>query len=122
MSPTHRTPDGERHVGPTWESLIDRQIREAKERGEFENLPHQGRPLPLEDDRLAGDHAMAFRMLRDAGFAPPWIETDKEVRAILARRDDLLARARRGSGTGAARAEADLASIVRDANDAISRL
>ena len=60
MSPTHRTPDGDRQVGPTWESLIDRQIREATERGEFDDLPHQGEPLPLEDDTLAGDHAMAY--------------------------------------------------------------
>lgn len=28
-----------------WESFADRQIREAMERGEFENLPGAGRPL-----------------------------------------------------------------------------
>ena len=31
-------------------------------------------------------------MLKNAGFAPPWIEADKEVRALLARRDQILAR------------------------------
>jgi len=121
MSPTHRTPDGERHVGPTWESLIDRQIREARERGEFDDLPHQGVPLPLEDDTLAGDQAMAFRMLRDAGFAPPWIETDKEVRGLLARLDDLFERAGRGA-VGRATAERELQELVRATNDAIARL
>jgi hypothetical protein len=31
----------------TWyESAIDRQIREAQERGEFDNLPGAGKPLP----------------------------------------------------------------------------
>ena len=31
----------------TWyESLIDRQIREAQERGEFDDLPGAGKPLP----------------------------------------------------------------------------
>jgi hypothetical protein len=29
-----------------YESAIDRQIREAAERGEFDNLPGAGRPLP----------------------------------------------------------------------------
>ena len=29
-----------------WESFVDRQIREAEERGEFDNLPGSGKPLP----------------------------------------------------------------------------
>lgn len=33
-----------------FESWIDRQIREAMERGEFDNLPGAGRPLELDDD------------------------------------------------------------------------
>jgi Domain of unknown function (DUF1992) len=122
MSPTHRTPDGDRQVGPTWESLIDRQIREAMERGEFDDLPHQGAPLPLEDDRLAGDRAMAFRMLREAGFAPPWIEADKEVRTLLARRDTLLQRARTTRAVDRSRLRAGYERLVRDINVAIERL
>ncbi len=30
----------------SWESWIERQIREAQERGEFENLPGAGKPIP----------------------------------------------------------------------------
>lgn len=33
-----------------WESLADKRIREAMERGEFDNLPGAGRPLELSDD------------------------------------------------------------------------
>jgi hypothetical protein len=29
-----------------WESAIDKQIREAQERGDFDNLPGTGKPLP----------------------------------------------------------------------------
>ena len=50
MSPEHRKPDGTRKVGPTWESLVERQIREAMEEGAFDDLPHQGERLPIEDD------------------------------------------------------------------------
>ncbi|SMC89901.1 DUF1992 domain-containing protein [Lentzea albidocapillata] len=32
--------------GMGFESWIDRQIREAQERGEFDNLPSAGKPLP----------------------------------------------------------------------------
>ena len=29
-----------------WETWVERQIREAMERGEFDNLPGQGKPIP----------------------------------------------------------------------------
>ncbi len=32
-----------------WESPVDRQIREAQERGDFDNLPGAGKPLDLRD-------------------------------------------------------------------------
>ena len=107
---------------PAREKLIDRQIREAQEAGAFDDLPHQGERLPLVDDSAAGDWALAYRMLKGASFAPPWIETDKEVRALLARRDAILARATRSSVIGKRRDEAELRQVVAAANDAIFRL
>lgn len=32
--------------GVTWETWIDKQIREAMDRGEFDDLPGKGKPLP----------------------------------------------------------------------------
>jgi len=32
--------------GVSWESWIDKQIREGRERGEFDDLPGTGKPLP----------------------------------------------------------------------------
>ena len=104
------------------ETLIERQIREAMDEGAFENLPHQGSPLPLEDDTAAGDWALAHRMLRNAGAAPPWIESDKAVRALLDERDRLIARAPRQTESGRVRARAELARIVDAANRAIARV
>jgi DnaJ homolog subfamily C member 28 len=122
MSPFRRDAEGRPEVGPTWESLIDRQIREAREEGAFDDLPHHGRRLPLEDDSLAGDAALAHRMLRNAGIAPPWIEADKEVRAILARLDDVIDRGRAVSTPGRERDRRDVERIVDAANRAIARL
>ena len=107
---------------PAREKLIDRQIREAQEAGAFDGLPHEGEPLPLVDDTAAGDWALAYRMLKGASFAPPWIETDKEVRALLARRDAILERAPRSSAISHKRDEKELREVVETANRAIFRL
>ncbi len=33
-------------AGMSWESFVDRQIRDAEERGEFDDLPGKGKPIP----------------------------------------------------------------------------
>ena len=72
MSPQRRDAEGRREVGSSWESLVERQIREAMDDGAFEDLPYRGEPLPLVDDTLAGEWAMAYTMLRiGQGGAPP---------------------------------------------------
>jgi hypothetical protein len=122
VSPQRRDPDGRIHTAHSWESLVEKQIREAMEAGAFENLPHQGTPLPLEDDSAAGEWAMAHRMLRNAGVAPPWIESDKEARRLLAEIEGLLERAARSPASRRARLEAELRQLADDANRAIQRL
>jgi Domain of unknown function (DUF1992) len=122
MTVKRRDGEGKLQVGPTWESLIERQIREAMDEGAFEELPYQGQPLPLEDISAAGDRALAFHVLRNAGVAPPWIEADKEVRALLAERDVLLARAAGAGPVARPRLRRDLERIVASANRAIARL
>lgn len=92
--------DGVRQVAPTWESLVDRQIREAMEQGKFDELPHRGQPLPIEDETFAGEWALGFRVLKNAGVAPPWIEADKEVRELLVQREAILQRGERGGLSG----------------------
>ncbi len=114
MSPMRRDAEGRREIGPSWESLVERQIREAAEAGAFDDLPFRGERIPLEDD--GGDWALAHHVLRQAGVAPPWIETDKEIRRLLAERDRLLARAPRSSPHGRERDRAELRRLVDDVN------
>jgi DnaJ family protein C protein 28 len=68
-----------------WDSWIDEQIREAQQRGAFDNLPGKGRPLHLTPNPYARDREMAFKILQDAGYAPDWIELDKAIRGKLER-------------------------------------
>ena len=81
-------------------------------------------PIPLDDDSAAGERALGFRVLRNAGVAPPWIEADKEVRQFLARRDVLLARAPAAGTSPLARARLHrgFEHVVAEANRAIERL
>ncbi|MGD8214670.1 DUF1992 domain-containing protein [Aestuariimicrobium sp. Y1814] len=44
-----RPPRREQHRPMVFESWIDKQIREATERGEFDNLPGAGKPVDLGD-------------------------------------------------------------------------
>jgi DnaJ family protein C protein 28 len=76
----------------SWESWIDQQIREAREKGEFDDLPGKGKPLDLTPNPFAKDQELAFKILRDAGYAPEWIELDKAVRSRLERARTALAR------------------------------
>ena len=76
-----------------WESLIDKKIREAMERGEFDNLEGQGEPIDLSENPYEDpDWRTAHRMLRNAGFAPSWIEERKDIDAELAVARSNLAR------------------------------
>ena len=122
MSPQRRDAEGRPQFAHSWESLVERQIREAMEQGAFDDLPYQGERLPIEDDSAAGEWAMAHRMLKSAGMAPPWIESDKEVRRHLAELETLIERAPCMSILSHRKARADLRRIVAAANRAIERL
>jgi hypothetical protein len=112
-------------VGPNWDTLIERQIREAMADGQFDELPHHGKPLPNDENPYAGEMALAFRVLKNAGVAPPWIEANKEVNALLAQRDAILERAASGprpSAFARSRAHQTLTDLVTRVNKAITKV
>ncbi len=59
---------------------IDDQIAAGQSKGLFDNLPGAGKPLATDDDiHVPEDLRVGYRMLKTAGFAPPWIEQRKEI-------------------------------------------
>jgi Domain of unknown function (DUF1992) len=122
MSAQRRDAEGRPQTAHSWESLVERQIREAMDGGAFEDLPFRGERLPIEDESAAGDWAMAHHMLHSAGAVPPWIESDKEARRLLAEIEALLERAPRTSPLSKARERPNHASLVEAANRAIARV
>lgn len=79
-----------------WESLVDKLIRESMERGEFKGLSGEGEPIDLSENPFeAPELRTAHRLLRNAGFAPAWIEERKDIEASFTRAWTILARARK---------------------------
>ena len=69
--------------------LAEERIQQAMAQGAFDNLPGKGRPLELrENPFVPPELRLAYKLLKDANFAPDWIELDRDVRAA---RDELAA-------------------------------
>lgn len=117
-----RDAEGRERTAPSWETLTERLIREAQESGAFDDLPGQGRPLVLEDERYAGDMALANHVLRNAGAAPPWIETDKEARRQIELIEALLAQAARSAAGAGPRLERELDRLADTYDESVLRL
>jgi hypothetical protein len=75
-------------ISTGFEKIIEERILQAQRRGDFDNLPGSGKPLEVEDDgHIPEDLRLAYKILKNAGCAPPEIELKKEI----IRTQDLLA-------------------------------
>lgn len=61
-----------------WDRVIDDKIKTAQEKGVFENLKNNGRPL-LDDGEATGENWLANHLLRQAGLLPTWLQLRKEI-------------------------------------------
>ncbi|WP_330274437.1 DUF1992 domain-containing protein [Lentzea sp. NBC_00516] len=73
--------------GMGFESWIDRQIREAQERGEFDDLPSAGKPLPGAGEALDEDWWIKRKVREEEGTAglPPSLVLRKQAETARAR-------------------------------------
>jgi len=68
--------------------IAERKISEAIKEGLFNIEAWRNRPLPPGNDNLIPeDLRIAYKMLKNAGFVPPEIETKKEIQQL----EDLIA-------------------------------
>ena len=92
---------------PRWESWIDRQVREAEERGEFEDLPGAGKPIPGLDKPFDELWWVKDKLRREGlTYMPPSVALRKEA-------NDALAAASR------ANSEAEVRKIISAINEKI---
>ena len=65
------------------DALVERRIREAQERGDFDDLPGAGAPLQWDDDALIPEELrIVHRVLKNAGLTPPEIAGHAEIRNL----------------------------------------
>jgi hypothetical protein len=101
-----------------YESWIDRRIREAQERGEFDNLPGAGKPLPdhnelndedwwvkglMQREGLRPILPTTLRLRRDIEDLPAVAATkttESAVRDLVAKLNERILKARRGPVDG----------------------
>jgi hypothetical protein len=73
---------------PGYEKIVEQRIKEAMEKGEFDNLPGKGKPLLLDDDsHVPEDLRLAYKMLKNADCLPPELLEKKEILQM----EDMLA-------------------------------
>jgi hypothetical protein len=89
----------------SFDSWIDRQINEAQERGEFDNLPGAGKPLPR--GALNGDAWLRNYLDREGVSAEAMLPVPLRLRKEAERLADTL---------GELRSEQDVREVVRDLN------
>ena len=88
----------QRPPAASWiDSLVEDRVARAQAEGQFDDLPGAGRPLDLDDDLLVPEELrMAFRILKNAGFVPPEVQTLKDIgeleRLVRAGADDAARR------------------------------
>lgn len=70
---------------PTQDEVIARHLREAAESGELQRVAGYGKPLPEDAgwDATPEEFRMPFKILKNAGYAPPEVELFRQ-RAELA--------------------------------------
>jgi len=67
--------------------IAERKIREAIHEGRLQIEGWRNRPLPMNNDSLVpAELRMAYKILKNAGYLPPEIETRKEINQL----EDLL--------------------------------
>ncbi len=70
-----------------FQKLAEERIQEAIRNGEFDDLPGKGQPLKLEDLSFVPEEVrLAYKILKNAGFVPPEVELQREIRNL----EDLL--------------------------------
>ena len=67
----------------SFDKLVEEKIRQAQERGEFDNLPGKGKPIDLTAYfETPEDVRVAQAVLKNSGFTPHEVELLNEIAAL----------------------------------------
>ena len=67
------------------ELIAEQKLAAAVKAGDLDHLPGAGQPLQLDDDsHVPEDLRAAYRILKNAGFVPPEVESLREIAGLEA--------------------------------------
>lgn len=87
----------------TYEDHISSIVKQAEQKGAFDNLPGKGKPLNLDKDLSYNPEKQLYRTLANNHVLPRWIELSKEI-------DDLKERLKENTNA------AEAADLIRTIN------
>ncbi|MFB5551460.1 DnaJ family domain-containing protein [Bacillus cereus] len=87
----------------TYEDHISSIVKQAEQKGAFDNLPGKGKPLNLDKDLSYNPEKQLYRTLANNHVLPRWIELSKEI-------DDLKEKLKENTNT------AEAADLIRTIN------
>jgi hypothetical protein len=64
---------------PGFEAIVEERIRKAQKKGQMDNLPGEGRPLPNEEIDPSNEFRLAHKIMENAGFLPPGVALRKKI-------------------------------------------
>lgn len=79
MSPIRKSDDYRATEIDSWDDYIEEEIVGMQARGEFENLPDQGKPIKIWTTDVNPEMDLAFSRLKNAGVMPLWMELDRDI-------------------------------------------
>ena len=66
-----------------FQKIVEKKIKDAMDKGEFDDLPGRGKPIVFEDDsNIPEDLRLAFKVLKNADCLPPELQLKKEIRQM----------------------------------------
>lgn len=66
-----------------FQKIVEKKIKEAMDKGEFDDLPGRGKPIAFEDDsNIPEDLRLTFKVLKNADYLPPELQLKKEIRQM----------------------------------------
>lgn len=79
MSPIRKVDDLRAVEIESWDEFVHEELAESMARGDFDDLPHAGKPIKIWQTDVNPEYDLAFSRLKNAGVMPVWMELDKDV-------------------------------------------
>jgi len=64
---------------PGFEGIVEQRIKQAQEKGEFDDLEGNNKPLKFSDANVPDELRLAHKILKNSGFTPPEVEIKKKI-------------------------------------------